>query len=252
MIPANTKEKIVAYTKELRLPAIRNNYTTLSRQAVKEKTSYEDYLLTLLEDEFENRIKNRKTARIRQAGFPYKKYLQDLQREELPKNAQEKIGVLESLEFIKDGQNVILAGNPGTGKSHLSIGLGIKACMEDYRVFYTSIPRLITQIRESRSQKTLRSLEGRFEKYDLVICDEFGYISFDKEGAEMLFSHLSLRAGRKSTVITTNLSFDRWSEIFGDPVLTAAMVDRLTHKAHIINMNGMSYRVKETKKWLNN
>ena len=252
MILTNTKEKIVAYTKELRLPAIRNNYTTLSRQAVKEKTSYEDYLLTLLEDEFENRIKNRKTARIRQAGFPYKKYLQDLQREELPKNAQEKIGVLESLEFIKDGQNVILAGNPGTGKSHLSIGLGIKACMEDYRVFYTSIPRLITQIRESRSQKTLRSLEGRFEKYDLVICDEFGYISFDKEGAEMLFSHLSLRAGRKSTVITTNLSFDRWSEIFGDPVLTAAMVDRLTHKAHIINMNGMSYRVKETKKWLNN
>ena len=252
MILTNTKEKIVAYTKELRLPAIRNNYTTLSRQAVKEKTSYEDYLLTLLEDEFGNRIKNRKTARIRQAGFPYKKYLQDLQREELPKNAQEKIGVLESLEFIKDGQNVILAGNPGTGKSHLSIGLGIKACMEDYRVFYTSIPRLITQIRESRSQKTLRSLEGRFEKYDLVICDEFGYISFDKEGAEMLFSHLSLRAGRKSTVITTNLSFDRWSEIFGDPVLTAAMVDRLTHKAHIINMNGMSYRVKETKKWLNN
>ena len=251
MIPTNTKEKIVAYTKELRLPAIRNNYTTLSRQAVKEKTSYEDYLLTLLEDEFENRIKNRKTSRIRQAGFPYKKYLQDLQREELPKNAQEKIGVLESLEFIKDGQNVILAGNPGTGKTHLSIGLGIKACMEDYRVFYTSIPRLITQIRESRSQKTLRTLESRFEKFDLVICDEFGYISFDKEGAEMLFSHLSLRAGRKSTVITTNLSFDRWSEIFGDPVLTAAMVDRLTHKAHIINMNGMSYRVKETKKWIN-
>ena len=251
MIPTNTKEKIVAYTKELRLPAIRNNYTTLARQAIKEKTSFEDYLLTLLEDEFENRVKNRKSSRIRQAGFPYKKYLQDLQREELPKNAQTKIDVLESLEFIKDGQNVILAGNPGTGKTHLSIGLGIKACMEDYRVFYTSVPRLITQIRESRSQKTLRALEGRFEKFDLVICDEFGYISFDKEGAEMLFSHLSLRAGRKSTIITTNLSFDRWSEIFGDPVLTAAMVDRLTHKAHVINMNGMSFRVKETKKWIN-
>ena len=250
MIPTNTKEKIVAYTKELRLPAIRNNYTALAREAIKGKTGYEEYLLTLLEDEFENRIKNRKSSRIRQAGFPYKKYLQDLQREELPKNAQSKIDVLESLEFIKDGQNVILAGNPGTGKTHLSIGLGIKACMEDYRVFYTSVPRLITQIRESRSQKTLRALEGRFEKFDLVICDEFGYISFDKEGAEMLFSHLSLRAGRKSTIITTNLSFDRWSEIFGDPVLTAAMVDRLTHKAHIINMNGMSYRVKETKKWI--
>lgn len=252
MIPTNTKEKIIAYTKELRLPAIRNNHATLARQAVKEKTSYEDYLLALLADEFETRIKNRKKARIRQADFPYKKYLQDLQREELPKNAQAKIDTLESLDFIKEGQNVILAGNPGTGKTHLSIGLGIKACMDDYRVFFTTVPRLITQIRECRSQKTLRTLEGRFEKFDLVICDEFGYISFDKEGAEMLFSHLSLRAGRKSTIITTNLSFDRWSEIFGDPVLTAAMVDRLTHKAHIINMNGMSYRAKETKKWLNN
>lgn len=250
MIPTNTKEKITAYTKELRLPAIRNNYATHARQALKDKSGYEVYLLALLEDEFETRIKNRKSARIRQADFPYKKYLQDLQREELPKNAHARIDVLESLEFIKQGQNVILAGNAGTGKTHLSIGLGIKACMEDYRVFFTTVPRLITQIRESRSQKTLRMLESRFEKFDLVICDEFGYISFDKEGAEMLFSHLSLRAGRKSTIITTNLSFDRWSEIFGDPVLTAAMVDRLTHKAHIINMNGMSYRAKETKEWL--
>jgi len=251
MIPTNTKEKIAAYAKELRLPSIRNNYTVHARQALKDKSAYEDYLLALLEDEFESRIKNRKKARIRQADFPYKKYLEDLQREELPENAQTKIDVLESLEFIKEGQNVILAGNPGTGKTHLSIGLGVKACMEDYKVFFTTVPRLITQIRESRSQKTLRTLESRFEKFDLVICDEFGYISFDKEGAEMLFSHLSLRAGRKSTIITTNLSFDRWSEIFGDPILTAAMVDRLTHKAHIVNMNGMSYRAKETKKWLN-
>jgi len=251
MIPTNTKEKIAAYAKELRLPSIRNKYTVHARQALKDKSAYEDYLLALLEDEFESRIKNRKKARIRQADFPYKKYLEDLQREELPENAQTKIDVLESLEFIKEGQNVILAGNPGTGKTHLSIGLGVKACMEDYKVFFTTVPRLITQIRESRSQKTLRTLESRFEKFDLVICDEFGYISFDKEGAEMLFSHLSLRAGRKSTIITTNLSFDRWSEIFGDPILTAAMVDRLTHKAHIVNMNGMSYRAKETKKWLN-
>ena len=238
MIPTNTKDKIIAYTKELRLPAIRKNYQTHAKQSIKSKTGYEEYLLTLLEDEFESRIRNRKFSRIRQADFPYKKYLQDLQRKELPEYAQGKIDSLETLEFIKTGQNVILAGNPGTGKTHLAIGLGIKACMEDFKVFFTTIPRLLTQIRECRSEKTLRALENRFEKYDLVICDEFGYISFDKEGAELLFSHLSLRAGRKSTIITTNLSFDRWSEIFGDPVLTAAMVDRLTHKAYMINMNG--------------
>jgi len=121
MIPTNTKEKIIAYTKELRLPAIRNNYTTLAQRAIKEKTGYEEYLLTLLKDEFETRIKNRKLSRIRQADFPYKKYLQDLQREALPKNAQEKIDVLESFEFIKNGQNVILAGNPGTGNVNCMI-----------------------------------------------------------------------------------------------------------------------------------
>jgi len=108
---------------------------------------------------------------------------------------------------------------------------------------------MLTQIRESRSDKTLTLLEHRFEKYDLVICNEFGYVSYDKEGAELLFNHLSLRAGSKSTIITTNLSFDRWPEIFGDPTLTASMVDRLTHRAYLINMNGKSYRVKETRKW---
>jgi len=176
-------------------------------------------------------------------------HLQDLSREDLPKEAQERLPQLERLEFIRTGRNLILAGNPGTGKTHLALGLGIKACSEGFRVLFTTVPRMLTQIRESRSDKTLTLLEHRFEKYDLVICDEFGYISYDKEGAELLFNHLSLRAGSKSTIITTNLSFDRWPEIFGDPTLTAAMVDRLTHRAYLINMNGKSYRVKETRKW---
>ena len=158
--------------------------------------------------------------------------------------------LLPLLCFVNCLANIRLSGNPGTGKIHMATGLGLKACAEGYKVLFTTVSRLLTQIRESHSQKMLRALENKFEKYDLVICDEFGYISFDKEGAELLFSHLSLRCGRKSTIITTNLSFERWSEIFGDPVLTAAMVDRLTHKAHIISMNGKSYRVKETKQMM--
>lgn len=243
-------EQIERYTKELRLPSVRQEFAGRARQAGTSKSSYEEYLLDLLESEHLARLERRKKQRIRRAGFPCRKYLEDLEVEELPSGAAEKLGVLERLDFIRTGRNIILAGNPGTGKTHLAIGLGIQACLEDYQVLFTTVPRLITQIRESRSQKMLRQLEGRFEKYDLVICDEFGYISFDKEAAELLFTHLSLRAGRKSTIITTNLSFDRWSEIFGDPVITAAMVDRLTHKAHIINMNGNSYRVKETKEWM--
>lgn len=122
--------------------------------------------------------------------------------------------------------------------------------MNDFNVLFTSTARLITQIQEARSQRTLRQLENRFEKYDLVICDEFGYISFDKQAAELLFTHLSLRAGRKATIITTNLAFDRWKEIFADEILTAAMVDRLTHRAFIIDMNGQSFRVKESQRLL--
>ncbi len=245
----NLAQDIIVYSKELRLPSFRKNYESAAQEATREKLSYEEYLHGLLQKEYESRAENKRKNQIRQAGFPQLKYLQDISREDLPREAQERLPLLEKLDFIRHGRNLILAGNPGTGKSHLAIGLGIKACWEGYKVLFTTVPRLLTQIREGRSEKNLSRLEYRFEKYDLVICDEFGYISYDKDGAEMLFNHLSLRAGRKSTIITTNLSFDRWPEIFGDPTLTAAMVDRLTHKAFLINMNGKSYRVKETREW---
>ena len=146
--------------------------------------------------------------------------------------------------------NIILAGNPGTGKTHLSIGLGIKACNEGHKVFFTTAASLINELKETRSDKKLYTFEKRFEKYDLIIIDELGYISFDKEGSELLFTFLSLRAERKSTIITTNLSFDRWNEIFNDAVLTAALIDRMTHKSYVLNMNGESYRIRETREWL--
>jgi DNA replication protein DnaC len=241
------KEQIVQYSKELRLPVFRRDFEETARESAKEGVDYETFLLRLMEKEYEMRLENRKKTQIRQAGFPAKMFLNELEQSFLPKDAVQKLPLLQRLDFITSGQNVVLAGNPGTGKTHIAIGLGLKACLQGYKVYFTTIHRLLTQLRESHAQRTLRQMELRFEKYDLVICDEFGYISFDKEGAELLFSHLSLRAGRKSTIITTNLGFDRWEEIFGDPVLTAALVDRLTHKAHLVNMNGESYRLKETK-----
>lgn len=241
------KQQIDELSRTLHLPAFRREYEQQASQAVAESLSYEVFLLRLMELESQTREENRRKSQIRQAGFVQYKYLHDLSREDLPADAAAKLPQLEQLDFIKSGQNLILSGNPGTGKTHLATALGIKACQEGYKVLFTSVSRLLTQIRESRSQKTLRTLENRFEKFDLVICDEFGYVSFDKEGAEMLFSHLSLRCGRKSTIITTNLSFERWNEIFGDTVLTAAMVDRLTHRALMVNMSGKSFRVKETK-----
>jgi DNA replication protein DnaC len=234
---------------ELRLPAFRNDLDALVAKATKTKASYEQLILELLQTELETRLINRKKAQLRNAGFPQLKHLQDLVRSELPPDAVEKLPVLETLDFIKSGQNVILGGSPGTGKTHIAIGLGIKACQAGNTVLFTTVSRLLTQIRESHSSRTLRSLEMKFEKYDLVICDEFGYISFDKAGAEMLFNHLSLRTGIKSTIMTSNLAFEKWNDVFGnDTVLTAALLDRLTHKAHLVNMNGKSFRMKETRK----
>ncbi|MEG6616391.1 IS21-like element helper ATPase IstB [Peptococcaceae bacterium 1198_IL3148] len=234
----------------LKLPTIKSSIDSEIKEANLRDISYEQFLFNILQKEADHRRENAKQSRIRLANFPYKKYLEDLIVEDLPEDAQKKLKVLSSLEFIKTGQNLILAGNPGTGKSHLAIGLGIKACIAGYRVLFTTVPLLINQLKESRSQKMLQALGNKFEKYDLVVADELGYISFDKEGSELLFTHLSLRAGRKSVIITTNLSFDRWDEIFQDPVMTAAMIDRLTHKAYIVNMNGNSFRLKETKQWI--
>jgi DNA replication protein DnaC len=243
-------QQIITYSKELRLPAFRRDYKELAMEAARERLDYEDYLVKLMEREYDLRLENRKKAQIRNAQFPSRMYLSDLDRSQLPPAAREKLPILERLDFITSAQNVILAGNPGTGKTHIAIGLGLKACMQGYKVLFTTVHRLLTQLRESHAERTLRQVEAQFEKYDLVICDEFGYVSFDKQGAELLFNHLSLRTGRKSTIITTNLGFDRWEEIFGDPVLTAALVDRLTHKAYLIDMNGESYRLKQTRQMM--
>ncbi|NLI61784.1 MAG: ATP-binding protein [Clostridiales bacterium] len=229
---------------------MRRNFEEDVREANLKNYTYEEFLYYLLQRERDLRRENGKKNRIRLANFPMKKHLEDLVVMELPEDARRKLKTLSSLEFIKTGQNVILAGNAGTGKTHIAIGLGIKACMEGYKVLFTTVPLLVNQLKESRSARVLRAFENKFEKYDLVIADELGYISFDREGSELLFTHLSLRAGRKSTIVTTNLSFERWEEIFKDPVMTAAMIDRLTHKSYIVNMNGNSYRLKETKRWL--
>ena len=215
--------------------------------ASEENWSSIHFLEVLLQKESQRRTESRRKAKIKSASFPQMKYLHELIREELPKDAQTALPELESMDFIKQGRNVVLSGNPGTGKTHIAIALGIKACMQDYSVLFTSVPMLLTQIREAKSSKTLLTLQLKFERYDLVICDEFGYVNCDKEGGELLFNHLSLRAGKKATIITTNLTINRWNEIIKDKVLVAAMVDRLTHKAYLINMSGQSYRFKETQ-----
>lgn len=246
----NKQQEIIELCKELRLPSVREiitDETTLNKHS----KSLEFLYLVLLREKQDREVRA-KANRIRLANFPEKKLLEELDMDALPHNAAQRLPYLNKLKFIEEKQNIILIGSPGTGKTHISIGLGIEACLAGYKVYFTSVSSLVNQLKESRSERTLRSFELKFEKYDLVIIDELGYISFDKEGAELLFSHLSLRAGRASTIITSNLSFDRWEEVFHDPVLTAALTDRLTHRAHVINMVGGSYRIFETKEMIEN
>ena len=243
---AETKE----YIKELKIPGILKGLEQRVEDAYALDTNYEEFLRELFREAYDMRKENGKKNRIKNARFPYKKYLEDLYVDNLPKDAQKKLKELKTLKFIDEGRNLILAGNPGTGKTHIAIGLGIHACNNGYKVYFTTIPLLVNELKETLSQKRLRTFEQKFEKYDLIIADELGYISFDKEGSELLFTYLSLRAERKSTIITSNLSFDRWNEVFNDTVLTAALIDRMTHKSYVLNMNGSSFRIKETKEWL--
>ena len=246
------KDTIDLYARELKLASVRENLSLFTEDAIREQWGHLTFLRHLLEEEVTRRRERSKMALIHRAGFPQMKYLEELQREELPTEGQMILPEVETLDFIKEGRSIVMYGNPGTGKTHIAIGLGIKACLEGYSVFFTSVPHLLTLIREAKTDKTLRNLEIRFERFDLVICDELGYVGFDKEGAEHLFNHLSLRTGKKATIITTNLPFTRWEEVLKDKVLCSALVDRLCHKSYLVNMTGTSYRIKETRKIINN
>lgn len=229
--------------KYLKLSYIYHNYQKELEECINLEITADEFAKGLLEKEVMLRMENGKLSRIRTANFPYKKYLSDIETDKLPQNARERFNELKGLEFIKSGQNIIMSGNPGTGKTHLAIGLGIEAAMSGFKVKYYTVPTLINRLKELKSQRNLLSIQHQFETVDLMILDELGYISFDKEGGELLFTHLSLRTEQKSTIITTNLNFEKWQEVFGDPIMASALIDRLTYKSFVINMTGNSYRM---------
>ena len=167
------------YASELRLGAIKSDLEESISDAENNNLSYEEFLCRLLQKESDVRRYNLTQSRIKTASFPYKKYLEDIDINSLPEDAQHKLKHLSSLKFIEEAQNVILAGNPGTGKTHIAIALGMKACIEGYKVLFTTVPLFITQLKELKSTKTLRAYQNKLAKYDLVILDEFGYISSD-------------------------------------------------------------------------
>lgn len=237
-------------TKELKLSYIRHNIDEEIKQAKHLKLSYEEFLEGLLIKEKETRLSNGIQNRLREARFPQKKLLEDFKKSRFKKEQRDLFDKLETLEFITNKENIILISNPGMGKTHYATGLGIKAIFDNKKVLFIRVPNLIIELKEALSKHQITQYKRKFEKYDLVILDELGYVSFDKEGSEILFNLISNRINVGSILITTNLPFDRWNETFQDPILTTALVDRLAHKSYVINMSGESYRVEETKDWL--
>lgn len=232
----------------MRLPAVGQNYRELARRAESEHMSYEEYLFNLLENEVMKREENQIKRLINQAKFPIKKTLDSFDFEQIPGLSQTKVLSLSRGQFIKAGENVILAGNSGTGKTHLAIALSISAAHLRYKVRFYTAAGLVNELIEMEGEKKLSRFQKQWLKYDLVVVDELGYIPFNRRSAELLFQLFSSRYERGSMIITTNLEFPEWNQIFGDEKMTAALLDRITHNAHILITNGESYRLKHTLK----
>lgn len=234
----------------LKLPFINQNYEDEIKEAKIANLGIEQFLEQLLQKEVEMRRENGTRNRLRRAKFPYRKYLEDFKYDKYDAALQRECDELSTLDFINNNENVILIGTPGSGKTHLAIELGVKACLSGKSVLFLSVPDLVIQLHEAINNSVFTSYKRKFEKYDLVILDELGYVSFKKDESEILFNLISSRYGKGSMIITTNLTFDRWNEIFGDNMVTSAMVDRLAFKAHILDMTlDTSYRYEETIAW---
>jgi len=237
-------------TGPLQLAYIGRNFDLLVEEATHTKMSHTKFMIGALAKELEQRTGNRVQRRIKEARFPYRKYLVDLDLDEYEDDIRSEIEELASLDFIDVKENVILIGNSGRGKTHLAIGLGIAACLADKRVLFTNVPNLVIELKEAMSRNAVTAFRNKFLKYELVIIDELGYVSFDKEGCDILFNLISNRIEAGSMIITTNLVFNEWVDVFKDPRLTGALADRVARHAHVLDMSGTSYRFKETKDWL--
>jgi DNA replication protein DnaC len=237
---------ISSYLKRLRLPTIAKAYERLAEEASSSKASYQDYLCCLLELEVQTRDESTKKDRISQAKFPSLKTLDTFNFDEIPNLNKKLVLKLFGGEYLRQGENVVFIGGQGTGKTHLSIALGIQACCQGKRVRFFTVADLTHQLVEARDEKELLKYQQQLAKYDLLIMDELGRIDGTQDGANLLFQVLGSRYERSSTIITSNLEFGDWSSVFMTKNLTAAVLDRLNHRCHIVEANGESYRFKES------
>ena len=238
--------ELKANFKNLKLSAMAREIESKLRQASDCGIGYDEFFLDLTRMEIESRTSNRLKQRIKDAKFPLLKPLETFNLDAVPKLDIRIFRELISCEYVKEHRNVIFLGSSGTGKTHMATALGLEACKNNYNTRFITCYGLVNELVEAREQRELQRIIKRYSRYDLLILDELGYIPFSKEGAELLFQVLAERYEKGSVMITTNLGFADWTRIFGEQNMTAALLDRLTHKARIINCSWNSYRLKQS------
>jgi DNA replication protein DnaC len=239
---------LVHHLKALKLPTFLREHDKLARQCAAEGIDHTGYLLRLAELELLDRERRLVERRIRQARFPAVKSLDSFDFAALP--SLNKLLVLELArgEYVARRENVIALGNSGTGKTHVALGLGLAACQKGLSVGFTTAAALVHELLEARDERRLLRLQKQLAGYKLLIVDELGYVPLSTTGAELLFEVFSRRYERGSVLVTSNLPFDEWTSVFGSERLTGALLDRLTHHVHILEMNGESYRLKASRR----
>lgn len=246
--PSSTLEAVISeHLKVLKMPGMSRDYQSLARQARDGGWPYEDFLKELLEREVISRQEHTAAQRLKQARFPEIKTLDQIDWNVLAGVSRPKILELASCEYLTRAEDVVIAGPVGTGKTHLSIALGVEAARRRFRVFFTRAANLVRTLLEASDERTLGRLQHRLLKVDLLIVDELGFVPFERAGGEMLFNLLAERHSQRSTAVTSNLAFSEWVKVFGDEKLTTALLDRLGHHSHILTTKGPSFRTQKQR-----
>ena len=243
-----TIDLLKAQFRQLRLPTMGREFEKLARDASASNQNYFQFLLRLTESELATRAANAVATRIKNAEFPVLKDFETYDFSLMPQLSKPKILELARCEWIEHKYNCCLVGSHGTGKTHVAVALGQAACRAGLRVRFFTAAELVSQLEKAQKQYTLDRFLGQLERAQLLICDELGYVSLSKGGVELLFRVFGDRYERASVLITSNLPFSDWNQVFQGERMTAALLDRLTHRCHIFEMNGESYRFRESMK----
>lgn len=245
--PAPPRVLLTHHLRQLKLPTILREYEKVAQEAARDGQDHVRYLLRLVELELIDRERRMVERRIRAARFPAVKSFDTFDFVAIPTLNKPLALELARCEYVVARENIIAIGNSGTGKTHACLALGLAACQRGFSVTFTTAAGLVHQLMEARDEKRLLRLQAQLSAVKLLIVDELGYVPLSQTGAELLFEVFSQRHERASTIVTSNLPFDEWTSIFGNQRLTGALLDRLTHHVHILEMNGESYRLRQSK-----